>query len=93
MRPRSGNASQATTLAFRSDLKWWHLFATCWNDVSFFDCSLSLTSRSIQMRRDLGVAEQSLALIGCNYVAWSYEWSRMDIMVKELVLIVLSCAV
>ena len=41
--------------------------------------ALSLTSRSIQMRWDL-------------QLAWFIEWSRMDIMAKELILIVLSCA-
>jgi len=45
------------------------------------------------MHQGDGDVEQSLALNGCNYVAWSKEWSRLDIVAKELLPIVLACAV
>ncbi|XP_065884002.1 uncharacterized protein [Dysidea avara] len=31
--------STRLTAGFRSDLRWWHLFASCWNGISFLDNS------------------------------------------------------
>ena len=79
------------TKDFHSDLRWWHLFATHWNGLSLFDCSLP----------DHVISTDASGLWGCGAVfgtqwmqmAWSMEWFRKDIMAKELVPIVLSCAV
>lgn len=79
------------TRAFRSDLRWWHLFATHWNGLSFFNH----TSPDHEILTDASGSWGCGAVFGTQWlqVAWSHEWSRMDIMVKELVPIVLSCAV
>ena len=79
------------TKAFHSDLRWWHLFATCWNGVSFFNCSLP----DYEIHTDASGSWGCGAVFGTQWMqlAWSNEWSQMDIMAKELVPIVLSCAV
>jgi len=80
------------TASFRSNLRWWHLFATCWNGVSFF------LSNSTP---DYFIATDASGLWGCGavfgsqwmHLAWSMDWAQRDIMAKELLPIVLSCAV
>ena len=81
--------STRLTAGFRSDLRWWHLFAS-WNGTSFLDnCS-----------PDHFIATDASGSWGCGGIfgpqwiqlAWSKEWARRDIMAKELVPIVLSCA-
>ena len=79
------------TRGFRSDLRWWHLFATHWNGLSFINGSTP----------NHAIVTDASGFWGCGAVfgsqwmqlAWSKEWARMDIMAKELVPIVLSCAV
>ena len=79
------------TKDFHSDLWWWHLFITCWNGLSLFDCSLPVHT----------IFTDASGLWGCGavfgtqwiHLAWSNEWAQRDIMVKELVPIVLSCVV
>ena len=82
-----------------SDLRWWHLFMSTWNGVSelygLFSpdtlCRLPPNHNCYRCFRVLGlwysIETQWFQL------AWSTEWTRMDIMAKELVPIVLSCAV
>ena len=79
------------TKAFHSDLQWWHLFVICWNRVSFFDCSLPIHKIHTDASGSWGCG----AVFGTQWMqlAWSNEWVQMDIMAKELVSIVLSCAV
>ena len=78
-------------MAFRSDLRWWHFFVSSWNGRSFFNCSLPdheiLTDASGSWGCGAVFGTQWMQLVRCN------EWSRMDIMTKELVPIVLSCAI
>ena len=79
------------TADFRSDLRWWHLFATRWNGVSFLSNSIP----------DCFIATDASDSWGCGSVfgtqwmqlAWSADWAQRDIMAKELLPIVLSCAV
>ena len=77
------------TKAFRSDLRWWHLFASYWNGLSFLDCSLP--GHEIHTDASGGWG----AVFGTQWMqlAWSKEWSQLDIMAKELLPIVLACAV
>ena len=79
------------TRGFRSDLRWWHLFATHWNGLSFINGST----------QDYVIVTDASGFWGCGAVfesqwmqlAWSKEWAWMDIMAKEFMPIVLSCAV
>ena len=79
------------TTDFHSDLRWWHLFVTHWNGLSFFNSStpdhLIVTDASGFWGRGAVFGSQWLQLV------WSKEWARVDIMAKELLPIVLSCAV
>ena len=77
--------------AFRSDLRWWHLFVSSWNGRSFFNCSLP----DHEILTDASGSWGCGAVFGTQWMqlAWCNEWSRTDIMTKELVPIVLSCAV
>jgi len=79
------------TRAFQSDLRWWHLFASLWNGLSFFHHILPDHKILIDASGSWGCG----AVFGTHWlqVAWSNVWLRMDIMAKELVPIVLSCAV
>jgi len=79
------------TSGFRSDLRWWHLFVSHWNGLSFINGSAP----------DFIITTDASASWGCGAVfesqwmqlAWSREWAEEDIMAKELVPIVLSCAI
>ena len=79
------------TKAFKSDLQWWHLFVTNWNGISF----ISNTSTKVCIQTDAS------GHWGCGahfdhqwlQLAWSAEWKNVSIMAKEMVPIVLSCAI
>ena len=83
------------TKAFHSDLCWWHLFISSWNGVGFLDCSTQAPPADYQITTDASGSWGCRAVLETQWVqlAWSTEWKRMDIMAKELVPIVLSCAV
>ena len=72
--------------AFQSDLRWWHLFASSWNGCSFFNCSLP----DHEILTDASGTWGCGAVFGTQWMqlAWCNEWSRRDIMTKELVPIV-----
>ena len=83
--------------AFKSDLHWWHLFVTNWNGVSFINSSLSQDHLSFEFH----IQTDASGHWGCGACfvhqwlqqPWSEEWKDVSIMVKELVPIVLSCAI
>ena len=79
------------TKVFHSDLQWWHLFVTRWNGVSFFDCSFP----NHEIHTDASGSWGCRAVFGTQWMqlVWSNEWSKMNIMAKKLVPIVLSCAI
>jgi len=79
------------TTGFHSDLRWWHLFATRWKGINFFNNSTP----------DYFISTDASGAWGCGAVfgwqwmqlASSKEWVGTDIMVKELLPIVLSYVV
>ena len=80
---------------FRSDLRWWHIFISHWNGLSFFRHSSHNATADKSIHTD---ASGSWGCGGCLDTywfqhAWSEEWTTINIMAKELVPIVLSCAV
>lgn len=82
------------TKEFRSDLYWWHFFLASWNGLSLLRSSKpGQTDCCIQT--DASGSWGCGALFGLQWLqwCWSAEWSTMDIMVKELAPIVISCAV
>ena len=79
------------TKGFRSDLRWWHLFATHWNGLSFIQGSIPnhIITSDASGTWGCGAVFESQWL----QLAWSREWTELDIMAKELVPIVLNCAI
>lgn len=77
---------------FRSDLHWWHLFLGNWNGICF------LPSPSIPT---ITVQTDASGSWGCGGYSdgkwfqfpWPQEWNTEAIMAKELVPIVISCAI
>ena len=80
---------------FRSDLHWWHAFVTIWNGTSF------LHAPSHQANFDCTIQTDASGSWGCGaffyphwfQYAWPAEWAPINIMAKELVPIIISCAV
>ena len=78
---------------FRSDLAWWRSFVGVWNGISFLNL-YKLLIPSCNVFTDAsgsfgcGTCWGTLWLQG----QWPLEWASIDIMVKELVLVVLACA-
>lgn len=80
---------------FRLDLFWWHYFLKHWNGLSLLcsDQYGSLVDRCIQT--------DASRIWGCGSTwdnqwfqwPWAEEWREVNIMVKELVPIVISCVV
>ena len=73
---------------FHSDLLWWHSFLTEWNGVSFLHLS------NPDLPAEVVVQTDASGNWG-KWLQWKWpdDWSTITIMVKELVPIVLSCAV
>ena len=80
---------------FQSDLRWWQLFVQAWNGVSFLECSPTLWPPDACIETDASGSWGCGALFNNLWfqLQWSTDWKPMDIMAKELVPIVLSCAI
>jgi hypothetical protein len=78
---------------FRSDLMWWRTFAASWNGVSFLPPPPHLPQ--LQMASDASGAWGCGAWHGRSWfqLQWDERSSPLPIMVKELLPIVLACAV
>jgi len=82
---------------FKSDLKWWHMFITYWNGVSF----LTEFSSSPPPCFDNCIQTDASGHWGCGarfssqwlQHSWSALWADISIMAKELVPIIFSCAI
>ena len=80
---------------FHSDLHWWHTFISTWNGRSF----LHVVNQ--QVPTDCCIYTDVSGSWGCGgffhekwfQFAWTAEWSKIGIMTKELLPIVISCAV
>ena len=82
------------TMEFKSDLRWWDLFITSWNGISFlYRCQE--TSFDHQIWTDASGAWGCGAQFGDQWFQfpWPLEWKPITIMAKELVPIIFSCSV
>ena len=78
---------------FKSDLYWWHLFLDKWNGISFLQPQKTIPMLTIQT--------DTSGAWGCAdffhgkwfQLRWTQEWAPEAIMAKELVPIVISCAI
>ena len=80
---------------FRSDLHWWNAFISIWNGTGFLQALFHHTNF------DYSIQTNALGSWGCGafffphwfQYAWTIEWTSTDIMAKELVPIIISCAI
>ena len=80
---------------FRSDLQWWNMFITRWNGISFLSNTTSASRYDYQIQTDASGSWGCGAHFNGKWfqLHWSPDWHSIGIMAKELVPIVLSCAV
>ena len=71
------------------------MFITRWNGASFFHTSPTIYSHDYQIQTDASVTWGCEAYFNGQWfqLPWSPEWGSVNIVAKELVPIVLSCAV
>ena len=83
------------TKEFRSDLQWWHMFITRWNGISFLHNALTTSPCDFQIQTDASGSWGCGAHFNGRWLQfpWSEEWAPTSIMAKEMVPILLSCAV
>jgi len=78
--------------SFCSDLHWWHVFINSWNGVSFLH-SANLTFKNHIFTYASG--SWGFGAVFSNrwlQLPWSPEWATINIIAKEMVPIVVSCA-
>ena len=80
---------------FRSDLHWWHTFVTSWNGISFLWVALADPTPQVTIQTDTSCTWGCAAFFEERWLQWQWpeEWRPISIMAKEMVPIVLSCAV
>ena len=80
---------------FHSDLTWWHLFIHSWNGISFLERASSLQPPDAHIETDASGSWGCGARFNNFWfqLQWSSEWKPIDIMAKELVPVLLSCAI
>ena len=80
---------------FRSDLYWWHTFVTSWNGISFLRVALADPTPQVTIQTDASGTWGCGAFFEGSWLQWQWseEWRPIPIMAKEMVPIVLSCAV
>ena len=79
---------------FRSDLAWWHAFVQHWNGLSILHTP-SLSPSQLTIQTDASGSWGCGAVFNHLWLQWQWSdtWAPRDIMAKELVPVVLSCAV
>ena len=80
---------------FRSDLFWWHTFVSEWNGCSFLKVVAGEPRPQMAIQTDASGAWGCGAFFQGRWMQWQWpeEWLPIAIMAKELVPVVLSCAI
>ena len=80
---------------FRSDLLWWHTFLTDWNGISFFKAVDGSLQPDLTVQTDASGVWGCAGFLSGRWIQWQWpnEWAPIHIMAKELVPIVLCCAI
>ena len=76
---------------FRSDVYWWYTFLQSWNGISFF----ANTTVEGVVQTDVSGNWGCGAVYAQKWFQWSWDsgWKPKNIMVKELVPVIIACAV
>ena len=80
---------------FRSDLCWWHAFMSNWNGLSLMRLQSTMTPSDVYIQTDASGTWGCGAYFSGKWfqLQWSSDWLSSTIMAKEMVPIMLSCAV
>ena len=80
---------------FKSDLAWWHVFVQHWNGLSMLQSPNLCPPTQITIQTDASGSWGCGAVCNHHWLQWQWPdaWASKDIMAKELVPVVLSCAV
>ena len=80
---------------FRSDLYWWHTFISSWNGLCILRKTNPNSFINFRIQTDASGSWGCGACWGQHWFQWQWpkQWEPAGIMAKELVPIVLSCAV
>ena len=80
---------------FRSDLAWWHAFIQHWNGLSILRTQNTPLTYQAIIQTDVSGSWGCCAIYNHQWIQyqWPDTWTSRDIMAKELVPVVLSCAV
>ena len=80
---------------FCSDLLWWHTFINSWNGLSFLHLAQHQPNFNYQIQTDASGSWGCGGYFSSQWFQppWSAEWSAVSIMAKELVPIIISCAI
>ena len=80
---------------FKSDLCWWHIFVDTWNGLSLLRCVSRPLIPDIYIQTDASDSWGCGSFFLGKWLQWEWPNERLpsNIMAKELVLIVISCAV
>ena len=80
---------------FRSDLYWWHFFLSDRNGISFLQLATSGVRPDLFIQTDASGSWGRAAYFNRQWLQWHWPpgWESVCIMGKELVPVVLSCAV
>lgn len=80
---------------FHSDLYWWHTFINTWNGVSFLKAVAGNPTPQASIQTDASGSWGCGAFFQGQWLQWQWprDWAPIAIMAKELVPIVLGCAV
>jgi len=80
--------------SFQSDLWWWHTFLRSWNGISLLHWH-SPNSFNISIQMDASGSWGCRAIFVRKWLQWQWppSWAPLGIMVKELIPILLSCAI
>ena len=79
--------------SFRYDLYWWHIFINHWNGISLLHSATPTYDYHIYIEASGSCSSGALFASYWFQLPWSTEWSSVNIMAKELVPIIISCAV
>lgn len=80
---------------FKSDLAWWHAFVHHWNGLCILRSPSSPSPVQTTIQTDASGSWGCAAVYSHHWLQWQWPeiWISRDIMAKELVPVVLSCAV
>ena len=79
--------------SFKSDLYWWHMFINHWNGISLLRSATTFPDYHIYTDASGSWGFGTVFASFWFQLPWPIKWSSINIMTKELVPVIISCAV